>query len=53
MCYFRESTVYLNCNPGVALEETTAVADGEVKGRLHYVSPELSNNVLYNNIAGK
>lgn len=30
--------MYLNCNQGVDLEKTVAVADGEIEGRLHYVS---------------
>ena len=30
--------MYLNCDQGVGLEKTVAVADGEIEGRLHYVS---------------
>ena len=30
--------MYLNCDPGVGLEDTVAIADGEIHGRLHYVS---------------
>ena len=30
--------MYLNCDQGVGLEKTVAVADGEIEERLHYVS---------------
>ena len=30
--------MYLNCDQGVGLEDTLAVADGEIHGKLHYVS---------------
>jgi hypothetical protein len=35
--FCRESKVYLNCDQGVGLEKTVAVADGEIEERLHYV----------------
>ena len=34
--------MYLNCNDGVGLEDTMAVADGEIKERLHYVGQQNS-----------
>ena len=38
LLFWRESKVYLNCDQGVDLEETVVTADGEIEGRLHYVS---------------
>ena len=35
---YRETKVYLNCNPDVGLGDTQALAEGEIEGRLHYVS---------------
>ena len=29
--------MYLNCDQGVGVEKTVAIADGEIEGRLHYV----------------
>ena len=37
--------MYLNCDQGVGLEKTVAVADGEIEERLHYVS-WLDNHAL-------
>ena len=38
--------MYLNCDQGVGLEKTVAVADGEIEERLHYVSWLLGGYII-------